>query len=67
MPRKLTGKYLENAYPTIRRYLMKDPDETIPYAKRKLARMILADRIISIIVCCLTLVAMYRRMFAESL
>uniref|UniRef100_A0A182QQH1 Fatty acyl-CoA reductase n=1 Tax=Anopheles farauti TaxID=69004 RepID=A0A182QQH1_9DIPT len=38
MPDSLTGKYLENAYIPIRRYLMKDPDETIPQAKRKLAR-----------------------------
>uniref|UniRef100_A0A182YI04 Fatty acyl-CoA reductase n=1 Tax=Anopheles stephensi TaxID=30069 RepID=A0A182YI04_ANOST len=67
MPRSLTGKYLENAYLTIRRYLMKDPDETIPYAKRKLARMVLADRIIQIIACCLTLVAVCRTMFAGSL
>ncbi|XP_050074474.1 putative fatty acyl-CoA reductase CG5065 [Anopheles maculipalpis] len=67
MPRKLTGKYLENAYITIRRYLMKDPDETIPYAKRKLARMVLVDRIIQIIACCLTLVAICRAMFAGSL
>ncbi|XP_053672182.1 putative fatty acyl-CoA reductase CG5065 [Anopheles nili] len=66
MPRKLTGKYLENAYITIRRYLMKDPDDTIPYAKRKLARMILADRIIQIIACCLMLVGICRSLFAGS-
>uniref|UniRef100_A0A182MBQ0 Fatty acyl-CoA reductase n=1 Tax=Anopheles culicifacies TaxID=139723 RepID=A0A182MBQ0_9DIPT len=67
MPRTLSGKYLENAYITIRRYLMKDPDDTIPYAKRKLARMILVDRIIKIIAGCFTLVAICRSIFPGSL
>ncbi|XP_058053368.1 putative fatty acyl-CoA reductase CG5065 [Anopheles bellator] len=63
----LTGEYLEKAYITIRRYLVKDPDETIPYAKRKLARMILAERIIQIIACGLMIVGICRTVFAGCL
>uniref|UniRef100_A0A182NNF0 Fatty acyl-CoA reductase n=1 Tax=Anopheles dirus TaxID=7168 RepID=A0A182NNF0_9DIPT len=66
LPETLTGKYLENAYIPMRRYLMKDPDETIPYAQRKLARMELAERIILIITWCLLLVAFYKSVFAGS-
>uniref|UniRef100_A0AAG5D2L2 Fatty acyl-CoA reductase n=1 Tax=Anopheles atroparvus TaxID=41427 RepID=A0AAG5D2L2_ANOAO len=67
MPRSMTGTYLEHAYITIRRYLVKDSDDTIPYAKRKLARMILVDRIIQLIVCSLMVVAIYRTTFAGNL
>ncbi|XP_058121417.1 putative fatty acyl-CoA reductase CG5065 [Anopheles ziemanni] len=67
MPKSLTGTYLESAYIPIRRYLMKDSDETIPYAKRKLARLILAERIIQLIVCGLMVVGIWRTAYSGSL
>ncbi|XP_050091386.1 putative fatty acyl-CoA reductase CG5065 [Anopheles aquasalis] len=59
----LTGDYLKNAYITIRRHLVKDPDETIAYAKRKLARMMLFERIIQLTAFGLVLVGVCRSFF----